>query len=176
MKKITNIFVAMLALLSFASCGEKGPELSSTHQSMVGSWHLVEWAGSSAEAEAAQIAENGLEEDFLSYLDVWISFNPNGTFDIYQKGMPYIYYTKFSGSCVVNGDVLDGVYDDEKPLGSQYNVSLSDDGKVLTLTKVDMTSDVAVYERVESIPTEVTDAVQTFTTRGEEVYNIKRFL
>lgn len=176
MKKITNIIVALLALLSFVGCVEKGVELSPTHKLLLGSWHMVEWAGSAAEAEAAQIAESGLEEDFLSYLDVWISFYANGTFDIYQKGMPYIYYTKFSGSCVVRGEVLNGTYSDGKAFGSQYTILLSDDGKVLTMTKVDMADDVAVYERVEAIPSEVIGGVQTFTTRGEEVYNIKRFL
>ena len=176
MKKITNIIVALLALLSFVGCGEKMVELSPTHKLLLGSWHMVEWVGSAAEAEAAQIAESGLEEDFLSYLDVWMCFYANGTFDIYQKGMPYIYYTKFNGTCLVSGDILSGTYSDEKPFGSQYNVALSDDGKQLTLTKVDMEDDVTVYERVEAIPSEVIGGVQTFTTRGEEVYNIKRFL
>ncbi len=176
MKKILNIFVALFALVAFACCGEKGPELSPTHNLILGSWHLVEWAGSDAEAEAAQIAESGLGEDFLSYLDVWMCFYANGTFDIYQKGMPYIYYTKFSGSCLVSGEVLSGTYSDGKPLGSQYNVSLSDDGKLLTLTKVDMEDDVTVYERVETIPSAVIDGVQVYTTRGEEGDSIKRFL
>ena len=58
MKKITNIIVALLALLSFVGCGEKGVELSPTHKLLLGSWHMVEWAGSAAEAEAAQIAES----------------------------------------------------------------------------------------------------------------------
>ena len=165
MKKIANIIiVALLALVSVACEKEGGNvELSPTHKSMVGSWHLIEWAGPTADTES------------LLNIDVWINFYANGTFDIYQKGMPYIYYTKFSGSCSVNGEVLSGTYSDGKPLGSDYNVELSEDGELLTLTKTDMAADIAKYERVDSVPSEILSGVRSSVVRSEEC-NIERFL
>ena len=167
MKKITNIIVALLALVVSVACNQDGDEvqLSSEHKAMVGSWHLIEWAGVTADSK----------EEFISALDVWINFYANGTFDIYQKGLPYIYYTKFSGSCAVNGGVLSGTYSDGKPLGSDYNVELSEDGETLTLTKTDMTADIAKYERVDSVPSEILSGVLSSVVRSEEC-NIERFL
>ncbi|MBQ7856356.1 MAG: hypothetical protein IJ348_04505 [Alistipes sp.] len=176
MKKITNLLVMLLGVAALVGCGDKTIELSTTHKQIVGSWHLVEWAGSAADAEAATLADNGVDGELLEHLDVWIRFNDNATFEIYQKGMPYIYYTRYAGNCLVVDDVLNGTYSDGKEMGSSYDVEVSEDGKTLTLTKVDMSSDVSVYERVSEIPSEVTDGAQSMTTRGEEVYNFTRFL
>jgi hypothetical protein len=174
MKKIINIFVALFALATFACCGEKGPELSSTHNLMLGSWHLVEWFGNEADQNFKPVEDNTLQNP-VDMIDVWIRFNANGTFDLFQKGMPNIYYSHYAGTCKVEAELLSGVYEDGKDFGATYSVKLSEDNNTLTLTNINSTDDVCVYERMD-IPSKVIDGVRASSTRGEEGDSIKRFL
>ena len=65
------------------------------------------------------------------------------------------------------------MYDDNTPTNT-YKVEFGDENKRLILTKSDTPDDITVLVR-EAIPSSVTDGAKNLTTRGEEVYDVRRF-
>ena len=173
MKQI-KIFAAILLTLGIMSGCEPKDTLNATHKLMLGEWHLVEWFGNEAEQTFKPVDENPLQNS-VDMVDVWIRFNANGTFDLFQKGMPNIYYSHYAGTCKVEADLLSGTYEDGKEFGAMYSVSLSADNNTLTLTNVAYPDDVCVYQR-ESIPAEVIEGARTETRSTEGAVELRRFL
>ena len=80
----------MLMLLALAGCGEKE---SGKGVKVAGEWQLVQW--------------NDATPEFKVYID----FNADGTFEMYQQVWSFD-YELYTGKYVVTGDVMTGTYAD----------------------------------------------------------------
>ena len=155
----------MLVTLSFVACNSKegtnnnGPQ-HIVNTDIVGQWHLISW--------------NNQTPEFEVYLDI----KEEGTFDIYQQTWS-LYYEHFTGLCYLNDNIITGKYSDGKNWGatSGYKAEVTKVGEeaTLTLTNVDKPEDVSVYEQC-TIPSDVKGATVKMTTRGEEMFEVVRFL
>ena len=121
MKKILNIMFAAVAICLTAACQkEDGPEVT-VDPAIVGEWHL-----STVEVDGA----------FQTYpYDVYLAINNDGTFELYQKSGTQVRYTKFTGTCKSEGQILSGVYSSGTPWGDSYTAIVS--GGLLVLTSSD---------------------------------------
>lgn len=115
---------------------------------LVNCWHLV--------------VLNGAEVD----VDIYIDFDNDGKFAIYQR-TESLEYTVFNGTYTIDEEnsVVSGVYDDGTAWLCDYNYVV--EGKTLTLTNVDNSSEVAIYEESE-VP-----ASATTSTRSASVFDVK---
>ena len=121
MKKILNIMFAAVAICLTAACQkEEGPK-AVVDPAIVGEWHL-----STVEVDGA------LQK--YAY-DVYFTINNDGTFELYQKSGTQTRYTKFTGTCKSEGNVLSGVYSSGAPWGASYSAIVS--GGMLVLTSAD---------------------------------------
>ena len=81
--------------------------------------------------------------------------------------------------CDTEGGIIAGKYSDGKNWGatSGYKAEVTKVGEeaTLTLTNVDKPEDVSVYEQC-TIPSDVKGATVKMTTRGEEMFEVVRFL
>lgn len=158
MKKI-GIFIAILAVAAvlMPSCSKSSEQKADTTYAMIeGEWHMVSWSG--------ETSEN---------IDLYVKFNADRTFVEYQK-LRFPYFVKYAGSYSVADGVLTGMYDDNTPFNSSYNVEFNSDNTRLTLSSVEYPDDITVFAR-EAIPSSVTDGAKSLTSRGEEVYNVRKF-
>lgn len=139
MKKIALILLA--CTMVFAACKkEKKPTPPSLDGSVVGSWHLVSWTGSSV------------------VQDVYISFEENGGFDLYQR-IDAPYYEHFDGVYTVNGTNMTGHYSDGVEWdGSPYKITFSDEGKTMSMTRSSNPDDVSVYAKTD-IPDDILSGI-----------------
>ena len=157
MKKI-GIFMAILAVAAvlMPSCSESSKQKTDTAYAMiVGEWHMVSYSG--------EMSEN---------VDLYMKFDADRKFVLYQK-VRFPYFVKYGGQYSITDGVLTGLYDDNTPTNT-YKVELGDENKRLILTKSDTPDDITVLVR-EAIPSGVTDGAKNLTTRGEEVYDVRRF-
>lgn len=157
MKKI-GIFIAILAVAAvlMPSCSESSKQKAdTTYATIEGEWHMVSYSG--------EMSEN---------IDLYVKFNADRTFVQYQK-LRFPYFVKYAGQYSITDGVLTGLYDDNTPTNT-YNVEFGSENTRLILTKVDAPDDITVFAR-EAIPSSVTDGAKNLTTRGEEVYNVKKF-
>ena len=76
-----------------------------------------------------------------------------GSFTIYQK-VESVRYQKYTGSYLLQDDILSGNYSDNTPWGSSYTVTADEANNTITLTSTINTSDVSVYTRA-TIPESV---------------------
>lgn len=157
MKSIKTIFFCLAAVLTFAGCDKPEKENPSVDDkgSIIGQWHLVSWST-------------------LSAADIYLSFNKEGRFNLYQR----LYaptYSHYEGVYHLNGNKLTGSYSDGTAWGSPtYTVGFSDNGTKLTLTGT-TEDDVAVYVK-ESIPDYILSGEMSTKLAVEDMENEPRAL
>jgi hypothetical protein len=120
MKKIFNIMFAAVAICLTAAC-QKEEIKDIVDPAIVGEWHL------------STVEVDGAVQKY-SY-DVYFAINNDGTFELYQKSGTQTRYTKFTGTCRSEGNVLSGVYSSGTPWGTSYTALVS--GGMLVLTSAD---------------------------------------
>lgn len=159
MKKI-GIFIAILAVVAalMPSCSDSSKTSGGNvaYAAIEGEWHMESWSGEMSES-----------------IDLYVKFNADRTFVEYQK-LRFPYFVKYTGSYSIADNVLTGQYDDGTPFNSSYNVEFGNDNTRITLSSREYPDDITVFVK-EAIPSSVTDGAKNLTTRGEEVYNVKRF-
>ena len=162
MKKFFKIAVILLAAVVVVGCN--GPKVNPLEKGMVGDWHLTE--------------SPLLSKDTKDVLDVYVEFRLDKSFILYQKDMNTpIYYNIYNGTYLIVEDVFTGRYSDGKNWGAVngYKATYDEVLGTLTLVNVDMPDDVSVFTRT-TIPDEVKGGAVKMTTRGEEVFEIVRYL
>ena len=144
--KLTKIFLAVVALFALACTPNNGGGNDGSkwvnNGTLVGEWCLTSWAGNN---EAMP--------------QIYIAFNDDSTFNLYQKNYSVIWF-QYEGSYALNNNVLTGAYSDGEALASDYKVAFSSDGKMLRLTSLTNSSDVAIYTATE-IPTWIVEEAKT---------------
>ena len=141
------IFSVVASLMMLVSCAEKlDPEL----EKVVGEWR---YAG----------------DDASEMWDVYIAFDKNCTFEVYQK-LGDGAYRRFEGRYTVDGGILSGTYSDGYPMARDYKVSRS--GSILTMTFVG--EDVAYRYKKTTIPASVREHCKDMTRSSE--LSVERFL
>lgn len=129
MKRILYMLAA-LALLMTTGCKKEGKPVD--YKGLLpGEWHCA-------------AVESGA--------DVYVSFEKDGDFDLYQM-LGEGRYRHYTGSWSIEGNILSGTYSDGTAWGSSYKMSFS--GKdSMVLTAQNGSEEVVTYSR-ESIPSEV---------------------
>lgn len=147
MKNLKIWSLLLIALIFVVGCdGDK--EDSKKSKAIVKEWRIESWNNESP------------------VFDVYIAFNEDGTFEMYQQvyTLTYAYY---GGTYIANDGLLSGVYSDGSPWESIYKYSVSEDGSQLTLESEESISVVSVYVN-ETIPEEVkAEAESDALTRSE---------
>lgn len=115
MKKIISMLAMAIAIFTVSSCKEKEEPLN-----VVGTWGLT-----NIETKAANLGGTSI--------DVYIVFNADNTFKLYQM-IGQGPFNTFSGTYTLTGDVLDGKYSDGRAWGSAYEVSQDKATSTLTLS------------------------------------------
>ena len=136
MRKSIYILFAILGMSLFAGCDDdKKDNNTPLAKQLVGEWRLTSWTSEAPQAFDAYIAFDG------------------GSFTIYQK-VESVRYQKYTGSYLLQDDVLSGNYSDNTPWGSSYTVTADEANNTITLTSTINTGDVSVYTRA-TIPESV---------------------
>ena len=131
MKRIVNILASIFLIASAFTCdGPLGSEGGITkpgkdknkhlQEKMLGEWQLIEMSSYSTLP-----------------VDVYIIFNEDGTFDLFQKVGDVARYSKLSGIYTLTGSILTGEYNDGEELASAYRLSLEEDVLVMTAVVLD---------------------------------------
>lgn len=115
MKKILA-FAALMAGLLLTSCKEKEDPLN-----IIGTWSLK-----TVQTKAASMGGTPV--------DVYIVFNEDKTFSLYQKVGNAGRYTSFTGTWNLLETTLTGKYSDGKSWGSSYEVSQDKERTTLVLS------------------------------------------
>lgn len=142
MKSFKIFSLAMLMLLALTGCGEKE---GGKGVKVAGEWQLVQW--------------NDATPEFKVYID----FNADGTFEMYQQVWSFD-YELYTGKYVVTGDVMTGTYADGSNWACGYKVNVVD-GQLTMYSQEDQ-SVTSLYEKC-TIPEEIKD--EASTTRAMEV-------
>lgn len=142
MKSFKIISLAMLMLLALTGCGEKE---GGKGVKVAGEWQLVQW--------------NDATPEFKVYID----FNADGTFEMYQQVWSFD-YELYTGKYVVTGDVMTGTYADGSNWACGYKVNVVD-GQLTMYSQEDQ-SVTSLYEKC-TIPEEI--KAEASTTRVMEV-------
>ena len=114
------IYIAIFALAAFVGCQKENSKEPGMEQKIVG-----EWRGHKISVDAA----------------IYISFNADGTFELYQK----LSSEKFElrrGTWSLKGDILSGAYDDGEPWAASYKVTV---GSELTMVAQAEGAETSVY-------------------------------
>lgn len=163
MRKILNIAIVLLAAVVAVGCGPKVKE-NPLENGMVAQWHLTE--------------SPLLTEDTEDIIDIYVEFKEDKSFTLYQKDMNSpIYYNIYNGTYLITEDVVTGQYSDGKSWGAKngYKATLDTALGTLTFVNVDMPDDISVFT-MTAIPEDVTGGAVRMTTRGEEMFEIVRYL
>lgn len=151
MKKILNIMFAAVAICLTAACQkEEGPK-AVVDPAIVGEWHL------------STVEVDGAVQTYP--YDVYFAINSDGTFELYQKSGTQVRYTKFTGTCRSEGQILSGIYSSGTPWGDSYTAIIS--GGLLVLTSSDGV-EVQEYEK-ESLDQEEKLAANISTRAMDEI-------
>lgn len=142
MKSFKIISLAMMLLVALTGCGEKE---SGKGVKVAGEWQLVQW--------------NDATPEFKVYID----FNADGTFEMYQQVWSFD-YELYTGKYVVTGDVMTGTYADGSNWACGYKVNVVD-GQLTMYSQEDQ-SVTSLYEKC-TIPEEI--KTEASTTRALEV-------
>ena len=142
MKSFKIISLAMMLLVALTGCGEKE---GGKGVKVAGEWQLVQW--------------NDATPEFKVYID----FNADGTFEMYQQVWSFD-YELYTGKYVVTGDVMTGTYADGSNWACGYKVSVVD-GQLTMYSQEDQ-SVTSLYEKC-TIPEEI--KTEATTTRAMEV-------
>ena len=106
MRKTIYILFAILGMSLFAGCDDdKKDNNTPLAKQLVGEWRLTSWTSEAPQAFDAYIAFDG------------------GSFTIYQK-VESVRYQKYTGSYLLQDDILSGNYSDNTPWGSSYTVKI----------------------------------------------------
>lgn len=124
MKKI--LLITICTFIGLSACEKKSttPEIPLS-ESICG-----EWRGTGLSVDAG----------------IYIDFNSDGTFELYQKMGSEIFELR-RGRWTLEGDILSGTYNDSEAWASSYKASISGDS--LTLVAQGEGSETNVYSRVE---------------------------
>ena len=142
MKSFKIFSLAMLMLLALTGCGEKE---GGKGVKVAGEWQLVQW--------------NDATPEFKVYID----FNADGTFEMYQQVWSFD-YELYTGKYVVTGDVMTGTYADGSNWACGYKVNVVD-GQLTMYSQEDQ-SVTSLYEKC-TIPEEI--KAEASATRAMEV-------
>lgn len=142
MKSFKIFSLAMLMLLALTGCGEKE---GGKGVKFAGEWQLVQW------------------NDATPEFNVYIDFNSDGTFEIYQQVWSFD-YELFTGKYVITGDVMTGTYADGSNWACGYRVNVVD-GQLYMYSQEDQ-SVTSLYEKC-TIPEEI--KAEASPTRSMEV-------
>ena len=142
MKSFKIFSLAMLMLLALVGCGEKK---GGNGVKVAGEWQLVQW--------------NDATPEFKVYID----FNADGTFEMYQQVWSFD-YELYTGKYVITGDVMTGTYADGSNWACGYKVNVVD-GQLTMYSQEDQ-SVTSLYEKC-TIPEEI--KAEASTTRAMEV-------
>ena len=126
MKSLKIVSWAMLLLVALTGCGDKEGGKNKNENSVIGEWALVQW--------------NDATPEFHVYID----FNTDGTFQMYQQVWS-LDYEFFEGTYTLTGDVLTGKYADGTNWACGYRVSVVDD-QLIMYSQEDI-SVTSVYEK-----------------------------
>lgn len=146
-----------MVVVAMTSCGGsdddsgiKAPNLGDpvSAAAIVGDWHLESW-------------------DSVSGIDVYISFDANGNFELYQlaEHAGYDYYTG-RYSLESDGKLLTGVYSDNVPWATSYACGIDKAGSTLTLFSQNDEGVLSRYTKT-TIPADIKDWVVTKAVAGE---------
>ena len=142
MKSFKIISLAMMLLVALTGCGEKE---GSKGLNVAGEWQLAQW------------------NDATPEFNVYIDFNADGTFEMYQQVWSFD-YELYTGKYVISGDIMTGTYADGSSWACGYKVSVVD-GQLTMYSQEDQ-SVTSLYEKC-TIPEEI--KVEASATRSMEV-------
>ena len=108
---------AAVAICLTAAC-QKEEIKDSVNPALVGEWHL------------STVEVDGAVQNYP--YDVYLTINSNCTFELYQKSGTQMRYTKFTGFCKSDGNILSGVYSSGKEWGDAYSAEVAGDTLILT--------------------------------------------
>lgn len=140
--------LSLVAVVLFAvACGEKenNPNGPGNKGVLSGEWVLTLW------------------NDAAPEFNVYIDFNDDNTFEIYQQVWSFD-YELYTGTYTITGDIVTGVYADGSDWACGYKFENS--GNTLTMYSQEDKSVTSVYEKCE-IPAEI--KAEATTTRSAEV-------
>lgn len=156
MKRLINILMTAVVLIGLAASCEKAPKVA---EGIVGGWKLLEMTG----YEAANLPQ------------VYVEFNADLSFTIYQKVGDVPRYRKYQGQYLVTESVVSGEYADGEKWGSSYRAAFEADGEILVLTALEMDKQGNVLSEGEvcrytkaSLSQEEKDAADVVTRSAEE--------
>lgn len=125
MKRIIYMTLALLSVIIMGT----GCKKEKIQSNIAGEWHCT------------------VEE-----CDIYLAFNPEGTFELYQKLGEGRYY-QYNGTWSVDKDIVSGTYNDGTSWGSSYQVKFNGSDK-MTFSATNGSGEVNTYTRT-SIPEEV---------------------
>lgn len=146
MKRLVNIFISLAAIVCAASSCQKEEEIkvASVDSAIVGEWHMT--------------TINVEGEDMSEGTDVYLSINADGSFELYQQtGTQNIRFSKYTGICSTENNILSGIYSNGNPWGDKYTYKLEGDKLILTTYNLIETQ---TYAKAE-IPAEVKENADT---------------
>ena len=117
MKKIFNIMIAAVAICLTAACQKEITNVSVISPEYVGEWHL------------STVEVDGAVQNYP--YDVYLTINGDCTFELYQKSGDQIRYTKYTGTCKSEGNILKGAYSSGTPWGDEYAADIEGSSLIL---------------------------------------------
>ena len=145
MKSFKIFSVVMLLTLALVSCGEKNGPTGGKTGELSGEWVLTSW------------------NDAAPEFNVYLNFNADGTFEIYQQVWSFD-YELYTGTYTINGDIVTGVYADGTNWACGYKFAKVDN--TLNMYSQEDQSVTSLYEKC-TIPEEI--KAEASTTRAMEV-------
>lgn len=136
MKNISNILTLALIFVLALSCRKDEVNLD---RGFAGCWELV-----------------SRSDEAVTDFSVYMCFNSDGTFTLYQKLQAPVYYS-YAGTWSTSDGVLDGYYNDGSPWASSYSYEFSDNGAILYLKTVGSFSGETQVFFYTNLPKEVSD-------------------
>lgn len=127
------------------------PPVDSDTTAIAGTWHLVEWCGTTPSFE------------------VYMEINTTGDVVLYQKMQSRDWECYTSSAGITEDGIIRGVYDDGVAWGASYSYTTT--ANSMTWVNANDASDVSVYERCE-----LPDGVATATTSATRSHTATRFL
>ncbi len=154
MRFVKILAVALIAVLAMVGCKKNKPDGPKPGQSglakaIVKEWRLGDWGGETVP------------------FDVYIAFNEDGSFEIFQR-LYTLTYERFAGTYKVEGDILTGSYENGDNWKCAYKGEVSADGMTLKLHSQEDQSTTGVYLSTV-IPDEVKDEAATRATAEQGV-------
>jgi len=132
--KIRVLLIVMASAMFFTGC--KKEESTDMSDVLVGQWSLEMYVPTT---KGIMIGSEPVS--------VLISFYDNKRFKLDQR-IGQAFMESFDGTWSLDGTLLSGIYSDNKPWGSKYEISFRDNDNVLEMKTV-TTQESYVYQRVK---------------------------